>query len=101
MEPCSAPIQRLKPLTEHDQFAEKVEQQVQEMNKRVRLAVGKDLGPTHVLAAFVCEDADNSNLYVISFGTGTNWIAHENLAMDGRTVFDSHAEVIARRGFKR
>lgn len=57
---------------------------MQEMHKRLRLAVDEDIGPTNVLAAFVCGDFDNSKLYVASFGTGKN---QENSLTDCMPTF--------------
>ena len=54
-----------------------------------------------VIACFVLEDATDSNITVISFGTGTRCISGERLSMRGDVVNDSHAEVLARRGLVR
>ena len=34
---------------------------------------------------------------VVAFGTGNSCVTRERLTLDGRTVFDCQAEVIARR----
>ena len=54
-----------------------------------------------VIACFVLEDATDSDITVISFGTGTRCISGERLSMKGDVVNDSHAEVLARRGLVR
>ncbi|KAJ8050857.1 Double-stranded RNA-specific adenosine deaminase [Holothuria leucospilota] len=89
----------IRDLHKMNEFDKRVEQHVKKVHDL--LIMNQPIEPTHVLAAFVCETIGNPTPYVVSIGTGTNWIAHESLTKDGRTVFDSHAEVIARRGFKR
>ena len=55
-----------------------------------------------VIACFIMEDRDDdSELQVISFGSGTRCITGERMSMKGDVVNDSHAEVIARRGLVR
>lgn len=59
-----------------------------------------------VIAAIVAVDAEgqapnkktsNPKPTVLSIGTGSKWIDGKQLAQDGKTVHDSHAEIIARR----
>ncbi len=53
-----------------------------------------------VLASIVAVDVNNQcEPMVLSIGTGSKWIYNEELAMDGKTVHDCHAEIIARRAF--
>lgn len=46
-------------------------------------------------------DTDPSNLTVVSIGTGSNFFYEKNLDPKGNAVHDTHAEVVARRGFIR
>ncbi|XP_020620694.1 double-stranded RNA-specific adenosine deaminase-like [Orbicella faveolata] len=50
-----------------------------------------------VIAGFVMQDGDDDPWTVVSLGTGNKCISGDQLRMDGSTVNDSHAEVIARR----
>lgn len=54
-----------------------------------------------VVAAFVMQDGDDDPGAVVSLGTGNKCISGDHLRMDGTTVNDSHAEVIARRSLLR
>ncbi len=56
-----------------------------------------------VIACFIIEDVSNgqSELNVVSFGTGTRCINGDHMSMKGDVVNDSHAEVLARRGLVR
>lgn len=44
---------------------------------------------------------DPTNLEVISIGTGSKFLYEKNLNSNGNAVHDTHAEVVARRGFIR
>lgn len=52
-----------------------------------------------VLSAFVKLESDK--LYVVSMGTGTKCLAGNESDFKGRRLHDSHAEIMARRGFLR
>ncbi|XP_032233012.2 double-stranded RNA-specific adenosine deaminase [Nematostella vectensis] len=54
-----------------------------------------------VLAAFIMQDSSNPKGTVVSIGTGNKCIGGDQLRLEGTVVFDSHAEVIARRGLVR
>lgn len=54
-----------------------------------------------VIAAFIMQDGEDDPGRVVSLGTGNKCISGENLRLDGSTVNDSHAEVIARRSLVR
>lgn len=54
-----------------------------------------------VLAAFVIiNDDDPSDIQVLSIGTGNKCVAGDSIGFDRYVVYDSHAEVIARRALK-
>ncbi len=58
--------------------------------------------PYKVIAGIVKSvDNDPTNLKVISIGTGSKFLYEKNLNSDGNAVHDTHAEVVARRGFIR
>lgn len=46
-------------------------------------------------------DNDTANLKVVSIGTGSKFFYTKNLDANGNAVHDTHAEVVARRGFIR
>ncbi|BES99154.1 adenosine deaminase [Nesidiocoris tenuis] len=52
------------------------------------------------LAAFILEDA-SGGCGVVSMATGTKCVGGNAMVIDGTVVFDSHAEVLARRNFLR
>lgn len=54
-----------------------------------------------VIAAFIMQDGEDDTGKVVSLGTGNKCISGEHLQLDGSTVNDSHAEVIARRSLIR
>jgi tRNA-specific adenosine deaminase 1 len=58
-----------------------------------------------VVAAFVQQTRQNdetkSSLEVVSMGTGSKCVGQNKLSKDGDILNDSHAEVVARRGFLR
>jgi hypothetical protein len=58
-----------------------------------------------VLAAFVLEEESTANLWTLSLGVGTKFLAPEVAAsvqgQEGLLVRDSHAEVLARRALQR
>ncbi|XP_031548654.1 double-stranded RNA-specific adenosine deaminase-like [Actinia tenebrosa] len=53
-----------------------------------------------VLATIIMQDND-AEPCIVSLGTGNKCISGDQLCLDGSIVFDSHAEVIARRGLIR
>ncbi len=56
-----------------------------------------------VIAAFVAvdktEQPGHQRPTVLSIGTGSKWLSAENFELDGGTLLDCHAEIIARRAF--
>ncbi|GMT17518.1 hypothetical protein PFISCL1PPCAC_8815, partial [Pristionchus fissidentatus] len=57
---------------------------------------------THrVLAAIFLHDLVENRLHCVSLATGNKGIKASNLSLEGRSVNDCHAEVLARRGFVR
>ena len=56
-----------------------------------------------VISVFVLEDCRvNPKTWTpLSMGTGNRTITGDNINFEGKTVNDSHAEIIARRGFRR
>lgn len=65
------------------------------------LRISDHISGRKVLAAFVMQTATDEKGSVVSFGTGNRCITGEHLSQDGLVVNDSHAEVVARRGFLR
>ncbi|XP_052801487.1 double-stranded RNA-specific adenosine deaminase-like isoform X2 [Mya arenaria] len=54
-----------------------------------------------VMAAIVMTDNKTSISRVVSLGTGNRIIKGDKITQDGTVLHDSHAEILARRGFKR
>ncbi|XP_041467105.1 double-stranded RNA-specific adenosine deaminase-like [Lytechinus variegatus] len=54
-----------------------------------------------VLAALIMKRGEEDEGTVISLGTGNRCVTGDKLSMEGRTVNDSHAEIITRRAFLR
>ena len=54
-----------------------------------------------VIAAFIMEDTDTSDMKVISMGSGTQCVVGDQTSPKGLAVNDSHAEVVARRSLMR
>ncbi|XP_030849188.1 double-stranded RNA-specific adenosine deaminase-like [Strongylocentrotus purpuratus] len=54
-----------------------------------------------VLAALIMKQGEDDEGMVISLGTGNRCVTGDKLSMEGRTVNDSHAEIITRRAFLR
>ncbi|KAI8336164.1 adenosine deaminase/editase [Chlamydoabsidia padenii] len=51
------------------------------------------------ILAVHCKSEDDYNIQVISMGTGQKCLPFSQLTKDGQLIHDSHAEVLARRGF--
>lgn len=54
-----------------------------------------------IIAAIILKMREEDEGQVVSLGTGNRCITGDNLVMDGTRINDSHAEIIARRGFLR
>src|SRR6218665_1309072 len=52
------------------------------------------------LGAFVLENTITGQFRALTFATGTKCIIGENLSLEGDTLFDCHAEILARRALK-
>ncbi|XP_061173259.1 double-stranded RNA-specific adenosine deaminase-like [Saccostrea echinata] len=63
--------------------------------------VKEDLSGRKVVAAVLLHDKNTKRLTVISIGTGNRCVTGNHLCVDGNVLNDSHAEVIAKRGFRR
>lgn len=61
----------------------------------------ENLSGRKVLAAILLYDNDEDELTVVSLGTGNRCITGDHLCVEGTVLNDSHAEIIAKRGFKR
>ncbi|KAH3720309.1 hypothetical protein DPMN_063206 [Dreissena polymorpha] len=54
-----------------------------------------------VVAAIVMTDNNNNLSRVVSLGTGNRCVHGNKITEDGTVLHDSHAEILAKRGFKR
>ena len=70
------------------------------LHTRLEIALGLPQPGRKVIACFIMEDSETGQLEVVSFGTGTRTTSGDLLDLKGEAVFDSHAEIIARRGLK-
>lgn len=64
-------------------------------------SVSEDLSGRKVLAAILLYDDNKDQLSVVSLGTGNCFVTGDNLCDEGSVINDSHAEIIAKRGFQR
>nr|XP_034323053.1 double-stranded RNA-specific adenosine deaminase isoform X3 [Crassostrea gigas] len=64
-------------------------------------SVSEDLSGRKVIAAILLHDDIEDQLSVVSLGTGNCFVAGDNLCDEGNVIHDSHAEIIAKRGFQR
>ncbi|XP_062581262.1 double-stranded RNA-specific adenosine deaminase-like [Saccostrea cucullata] len=69
--------------------------------ERIVSTLTEDLSGRKVIAAILLLDKNTDNLSVVSIGTGNRCVTGNNLCVDGNVINDSHAEVIANRGFRR
>ncbi|XP_069508158.1 double-stranded RNA-specific adenosine deaminase isoform X2 [Ambystoma mexicanum] len=83
--------------TFHDQIAMLSHQVFNSLTARVQHSL---LG-RKILAAIIMRSSIEDMGTVISIGTGNRCVKGEELSLNGETVNDCHAEVIARRGFIR
>ncbi|XP_062581246.1 double-stranded RNA-specific adenosine deaminase-like isoform X2 [Saccostrea cucullata] len=82
-------------------WSDKVAAEVIGKFERVISTVEENLSGRKVLAAILLHDKYTKRLSVISIGTGNRCVTGNNLCVDGNVINDSHAEVIAKRGFRR
>lgn len=64
-------------------------------------SVSEDLSGRKVIAAILLHDDIEDQLSVVSLGTGNCFVTGDNLCDEGNVINDSHAEIIAKRGFQR
>ncbi|XP_023930977.1 adenosine deaminase domain-containing protein 1, partial [Lingula anatina] len=84
-------------LTHYDKMASMSHQQLHKLTASLpELEEGNK-----VVAAFVVKRGEADSGQVVALGTGSLSITGEQLSADGRTVNDSHAEIIARRALVR
>ncbi|CAH1802225.1 unnamed protein product [Owenia fusiformis] len=65
------------------------------------MAVPEHYAGRKILATFIIKRTPNDDGEVVAMGTGNTCITGDRLSMDGRTLNDCHAEVIARRSLLR
>ncbi|KAL4222413.1 hypothetical protein ACF0H5_018452 [Mactra antiquata] len=85
------------PTTHHDKVAQASLLKVDEL----LLQTPQQLVGRKVVAAIVMYDQNQDMYRVVSVGSGNRCIKGSNITDDGTVIHDSHAEVLARRGFKR
>ncbi|XP_019848877.1 PREDICTED: double-stranded RNA-specific adenosine deaminase-like [Amphimedon queenslandica] len=81
-------------------FHDHIDSVAHSLHTRLELALGLPQPGRKVMACFIMEDSETGQLEVVSFGTGTRTASGDLLDLKGEVVFDSHAEIIARRGLK-
>lgn len=64
-------------------------------------SVSEDLSGRKVIAAILLHDDIEDQLSVVSLGTGNCFVTGDNLCDEGNVINDSHADIIAKRGFQR
>ncbi|XP_048732878.1 double-stranded RNA-specific adenosine deaminase-like isoform X2 [Ostrea edulis] len=63
--------------------------------------VKEDISGPKVLASILLYNKRTETLSAVSIGTGNRCITGNNLCVEGTVINDSHAEIIAKRGFRR
>lgn len=86
---------RFPHLSLYDELANITHKAFEAVTHNVIVSIGSET----VVAAIIMEESDRRT--VLSIGSGNVFIDEECLSRNGETVIDSHAEVIARRGFQR
>lgn len=81
-------------------FHDHIDSVAHSLHTRLEIALGLPQPGRKVMACFIMEDSETGQLEVISFGTGTRTASGDLLDLKGEVVYDSHAEIIARRGLK-
>ncbi|XP_061173260.1 double-stranded RNA-specific adenosine deaminase-like [Saccostrea echinata] len=69
--------------------------------EKIVSTVTENLSGRKVIAAILLFNKNMDRLSVVSIGTGNRCVTGNNLCVDGNVINDSHAEVIAKRGFRR
>ncbi|XP_053373678.1 double-stranded RNA-specific adenosine deaminase-like isoform X2 [Mercenaria mercenaria] len=83
--------------THHDRVACAAVRKVDEL----LLQTPESLVGRKVIAAIVMRDEEQGLYRVVSVGSGNRCVKGSHITDDGTVLHDSHAEVLARRGFKR
>lgn len=82
-------------------FEDKIAALCQQKFDELVADVPDDLRGRKVVAAVISKNEISNEIKVISIGSGNRCITGDKLSMKGNVITDSHAEIIAKRGFRR
>ncbi|XP_037044067.1 double-stranded RNA-specific editase Adar-like [Bradysia coprophila] len=85
----------------NDKFGDMIECLILDKYKNIMSSTSQYLGYKVIAGIVKSVDNDRNSLKVISIGTGSKFLYEKNLNSNGNAVHDTHAEVVARRGFIR
>ncbi|CAG2253114.1 ADAR [Mytilus edulis] len=84
-------------LPHYDELAMITHKTFESVTHNVIVSIDKE----SVVASVIMENCLTGQKTVLSLGSGNVFVDEESLGNDGETVIDSHAEIIAKRGFQR
>ncbi|XP_052100074.1 double-stranded RNA-specific adenosine deaminase-like isoform X2 [Mytilus californianus] len=84
-------------LSHYDELAMITHKTFESVTHNVIVSIDKE----SVVASVIMENCRTGQKTVLSLGSGNVFVDEESLGNNGETVIDSHAEIIAKRGFQR
>ncbi|KAG4072781.1 hypothetical protein HA402_005258 [Bradysia odoriphaga] len=88
-------------IDENDKFGDIIECLILDKYRNIMSNTPQYLGYKVIAGIVKSVNNDRNSFKVISIGTGSKFLYEKNLNSNGNAVHDTHAEVVARRGFIR